>query len=191
MKIKNKWSATIGILFLASVLFLGASGVQAKATRLEMELTITTVGPMGFEPGESWISGGVEHVRGRTFSWEIYGGIFVTSDGRTGTYNWGGFSYSPNWNQKLDTGETKAWGTWIIKELTITFDDSDETWSGSFEGTFTNKFNYEMYDAKTPGHGTGGDFEGMHYRGFRVGYFAGPVIQDTMIIFDPHGRIGT
>ncbi|MFX0092021.1 MAG: hypothetical protein ACFFBD_09690 [Candidatus Hodarchaeota archaeon] len=193
MKMKNKWSAALGILFLVGILFLGASGVQAKATRLEMELTHTFESTPIIELGEMWMSDGIQHVRDRSFTYAVYNGTFVTSDGQTGTYNWGGFSYTMNWNLNTKTGKAQAWGTWVIPELTLTFDESGELWSGSFEGTMTNKINFQtgFFSGQTPGHGTGGDFEGMHYKGFRSGYFGAPLIQDTMIIFDPHGRIGT
>ncbi|HEX6221948.1 MAG TPA: hypothetical protein VF115_12710 [Acidimicrobiia bacterium] len=122
-------AAVITILILSI-----ASPAYATTTRLEFSGVQQTIGQG--DPGRSWVSGSIEHVRGR----QLFG--LSIPDATTGLPT-GTTDGRLNYNLDLTTFEGRVWGA-------VTIDYGD----GGFEGTFSGSIG----PANVPG-GLLGEFQ--------------------------------
>lgn len=134
------------VVFVAMVLLLSAVSVSAKAIRTDF--TGLSYGLGTLEPGQSWTSNGVEHVRDQL---RLYYNVSTDErfDGYMGVYvNYNWHIIPPPANR---TGP--AWGTWQIGI-------GDDRWVGTWTGTRDE--NGHAY-VQFVGQGEGG-YEGLELR---------------------------
>jgi hypothetical protein len=177
-------------------LLLTAGPVLAQAVRTKFEGTrIRTIGMI--EPGTSWDSDGVRHMRDRMGVW----GIETNDDDRVSGQKY----FVINFNSQLPdkTGRCfimgPMWGTFIlVPDIYCTGRDDKDLcieWTGSWEGTYTGNWDGYGYAYQDyVGHGTG-ELEGLQIRAFtEVLYPSCETSPPNNIwsfegyILDPHGE---
>lgn len=140
------WAA-LGILVLPAIVLVGTAG--ATTTKIPVLGTQYVTGVI--DPGATWTSGNVQHIRGFTESTVIVGTAYIA----------GMSIVTLNANINLATGKATVWGT-LDLEL--------DAYDGGFAGTWTGTADGFLWSGRSTGHGFG-DLDGWQERTEMEGIF--------------------
>ena len=125
------------MLVLALALPAAAAQTKTRISGVDDNMTV-------LDPGRTWMSDGIQHVRGWTAEYDTTGGEYV--DGTS--------IIVANWNLNTASGDGTMWGT---TDLALTQFD------GGWHQTWVAKFDDFVWSGKAVGRGFGA-LEGMQIR---------------------------
>lgn len=131
----------LGAMLVVALAVPAVAGPPAKTPVLGEDTLVQVL-----DPGRTWMSDGIQHVRGWTAEYETAGEPSDYIDGTS--------IIVANWNLDVTSGEGTMWGT-----IDLTLSDVD----GGWRQTWVAKFDDFVWSGKAVGHGFGA-LRGMELR---------------------------